>query len=39
MTNGLALGGFILTTRDLSDSQYTYIFGAMIRVTVIHSFT
>jgi len=39
MTNGIALGDFILTTRDLSSSQYSYIFGAVIRVAVIHSFT
>jgi hypothetical protein len=39
MTNGNALSGFTLTTRVLSGSQYNYIFGEIIRVTVIHSFT
>ena len=37
-TNGKALGGFILTTRVLLDSQYSYIFGVVIRVTVIQLF-
>jgi hypothetical protein len=32
MTNGKALGGFILTKRVLLGSQYSYTFGAIIRV-------